>query len=67
MGETNRSPCEQSGKTGKGEKPVEDFYSGGSLLNVSQSSRGKVNEDRRKRSARLVDVSEDLGSIALSN
>ncbi len=66
MGEANRSPCEQSCKTRKSEKPVENFYSGGSLLNISQGSGREVNEDRRKRPTRLIDVSENLRSIALS-
>lgn len=65
MGKADGAPSEQSRQTGDGKKPVEDNGTGGIQADVGNEAEQDEEDDRGQGTARLVDVGEELGSIAL--
>lgn len=63
--ETDGAPGEESGKTRKGEQPVEDGDTRSVEIDEGEEAANENGNSRCKRSSRLVDVGEDLGGISL--
>jgi len=59
------APGEEGSKTRQVEQPGEDDLTGGDKVHVGESTPNEDEDDGPERTARLVDVGEDLGSVTL--
>lgn len=59
------APSEESGQTGDGKEPVKDNGTGSVQADVGDEAEQDEGNDGRQGTARLVNVGEELGSIAL--
>jgi len=68
MSPADATPSEEVAKTGQGEEPVEELVTdAGSFIDEGQESKSELESHRGERTALTVDISEDLGSHALSS
>lgn len=65
VGKADGAPSEESGQAGNGKKPVEDNGTGGIQADIGDEAEQDEEDDGGQGAARLVDVGEELGSIAL--
>lgn len=65
VGKADGAPSEESSQTGDGKKPVEDNGAGSVQADVGDEAEQDEDNDGGQGAARLVDVGEELGSIAL--
>lgn len=65
VGKADRAPGEESGQAGNGKKPVKDNGTGGIQADIGDEAEQDEEDDGGQGTARLVDVGEELGSIAL--
>lgn len=68
VSQADGGPDQDEGKTSEGEEPSEDVTALGREANVSQETKGKLDDDAPERAALLVDVGEELGGhVALGH
>ena len=65
VSETDGAPGEESGKTGKSEKPIEDDGSLGAQVYESKKTEGDDEDGGPERTTGLIDVAEQSWSITL--
>lgn len=65
VGKADGAPSEESGQAGDGKKPVEDDGTGGIQADIGDEAEQNEEDDGGQGAARLVDVGEELRSIAL--
>lgn len=65
VGEADAAPGEQGGQAGKREQPVKDGRAVGVEVDKGEQAEGDDDADAEERTARAVDVGEDLGRVPL--
>jgi hypothetical protein len=65
VGQADRSPGEEGSEARERKEPAEHNVALGVKSDIGESTAEKVDDDRGERATRLVNIAEDLGSIAL--